>query len=121
MALPRLKPKPLRKPILPLGATFGSMALQKTFQYSNTTWATISGIMTLTRPEPMPGTAHQVTSMVGTKRTMQSASHGLRRPPASAMAPSTGAVRAMMNAATAVTKLQVACPFWGLVMTTVEK
>ena len=121
MALPRLKPRPLRKPILPGGDTFGSMALQKTFQYSKTTWATISGTITLARPPVMPGSAHQVTIMVGTNSTMQSASHGLRRPPASAMAPRTGAVRAMIREAIEVRRLQVAWPLTGSAMTTVEK
>src|SRR5215472_9493669 len=70
MALPRLKPSPERKPRRPFGATFGSMALQNTLQYSNETPAMISGIITamsceVMGPEVMCGTAHHVASMQG--------------------------------------------------------
>jgi len=52
-------------------ATDGSMALQNTFQYSKITWATISGTISLARPEAMPGSAHQVANMQGAPTTRQ--------------------------------------------------
>ncbi len=121
MALPRLKPRPERKPSFPVGATFGSIALVNTLLYSKMIWAMISGINSLAIPPIMFGSAHQVAIMQGAPTITQKASHGFRRPPASAMAPSMGAVRAMIRAELEVTRAQVVWPFTGSVITTVEK
>ncbi len=121
MALPRLKPRPLSQPSLPEGAMLGSRAFTKTLQYSKMIWATISGTITCIIPVVMAGAAHQVAIMQGAPTTRQNTSQGLRRPPASPMAPRIGAVRAMISEEIEVTKLQVSWPFTGLVITTVEK
>ncbi len=72
-------------------------------------------------PDCMPGVANHSAIIAGTPITYVAASHGLRRPPASAMAPRTGAVRATMIAPTAVMKLQRACPSTPFELTAVVK
>ncbi len=98
-ALPSAKPRPDSGPIRCGGARFGSMALQKMPEYSNEQLARISAAMTKPRPAVMPGTANQLASMQGAPNSTQNRIHGLRRPPASAMAPRIGAPMAMMIAA----------------------
>ncbi len=121
MALPRLKPRPERKPSFPGGATLGSIALVKTLVYSKMICAMISGIIIFSMPDVMFGRAHQVASMQGAPTITQKASQGLRRPPASAIAPRIGADRAMISDEVEVSRAQVVWPFTGSVITTVEK
>jgi hypothetical protein len=73
------------------------------------------------RPWVMPGVAYQSRAMLGAPSRNVTASQGLRRPPASAMAPSRGAVSATISAAMEVTKLQRVWPSTPLGMTTVLK
>src|SRR6185312_2822171 len=93
--LANARPQPLRNPMRAGGAMFGSMAFRKMPEYSQKSSPPTSPSTMSHRPLVMPGVAYQSTTMLGMPMRSEAMSHGLRRPPASAMAPSTGALRAM--------------------------
>ncbi len=57
---------------------------------------------TQTKPASIAGVANHSAAMLGTPTAIEATSQGLRRPPASAMAPSTGAPMATRMAPTAL-------------------
>jgi hypothetical protein len=85
------------------GATFGNIALQKMAEYSKNRMPPISAATIQPSPSVMPGMANHIPIMLGMPMSSVPISHGLRRPPASAMAPSTGAVTATSRPAPEVT------------------
>ncbi len=78
------------------------MALQKMAEYSNARLAPTRAISMKIRPVCIPGVANQMAAMHGAPRIRVPRIQGLRRPPASAIAPRTGAPMATRKAAVEV-------------------
>ncbi len=112
---------PDNRPILSGGTSEGIIALLKTVANSTPmvaiAYASSSGGMTLTSP----GLPIHIRQEPITSSAPKPAIHGLRRPLASAIAPSSGDISAIINPAAAVAKPHSACPLAGSEATWVAK
>ncbi len=95
----KLRPMPLSTPMRAREAMLGSIAFRKIAAYSMLAPAPTSATITHTSDGPMFGVARNSSAMEGMPTSMQAAIQGLRRPLASAMAPTTGAPMATRAAA----------------------
>ena len=104
---------PDSRPILSGGTSVGIIALLKTVANSTPTlaiaYANNNGGMTL----GSPGLPIHIRQEPITSNAPNPAIHGLRRPLASAIAPSTGDISAIANPAAAVANPHSACPLAG--------
>ncbi len=115
------QPVPDNRPIRSGGTNVGIIALLKTVANSTPMVAiantSSSGAMTLTSP----GLPNHISEEPITSIVPNAAIHGLRRPLASAIAPSTGDNSAIVKPAVAVAKPHSDCPLAGSDATWVAK
>src|SRR5690606_34744117 len=107
------QPVPDNRPILSGGTSVGIIALLNTVANSTPIVAMENASSTGTTVLASPGLAHHISVAPTTSSAPKAAIHGLRRPLASATAPSTGDNIAITSPAAAVAKPHSACPVAG--------
>ena len=105
---------PDSRPSFSGGASVGIMALVKTMANSAPMVASAKATSAMATASGSPGTANHSAAEPATSSTENAAIQGLRRPEASAMAPSAGEASAMMRPAAPAAKPHSAWPSAGV-------